>query len=726
MLRAGERPGGRRIALAAASVALVLLSHAAAGLFSIPVLLLLGAGGSLILYRSRPWPVLAALLLGLGLAAFSWLPGLGELDATRYADSVEEGGAIFSDHFAAAFSWPEQTIAGLAKTPLPHSPGLVQLLLGGGAVVLAAAQWRRDPHSPAARAPALAALAGLAGLGVFLLTIPVSAPLWERSELLRQVQFPWRLLDVPTLLLALPVAWWAVALKAAWRPGLLATALTLAFLNAAPYLYPARLAALPPQPSLADVTAVQQRAGIVGLTAWGEYSSEAVAEWPAGPAFSGADRGAPLFKKLLVPDGVAVRSAGGGLLSARWELHLPAPETVTLAVHYFPGWRAEVDGARRLIVAGEQGRLQIRLPAGRHELVVTWTRTPVRWLADGLSLLSLAVVAATLLASARRRPAAPAIIPGRGQPGAVSWWLPALLAGLLVLKLAILDTRNTPLVVHPEAEGIPGMARPDAGDFGVFRLLGYEMEEPDLLALYWYAPQQVEQRFTVRVTLADALGVPVKMIDNAYPGDNPTTGWEAGMLVRDVYRLPLDERPAPVAYTLSVAVVDPQSGEPVPVQDGLPGATTSGVGTLKRAPQPVTIPAEAQKLDALFDESIALLQAQLPMSVARGEPLPLTLFWASRAPVERNYTVFLHLLRADGEFVAAFDAPPLEGLYPTSFWAPGEIIADRRELPLNVPPGDYLLQAGLYELESGARLPPSGDSADFADRLTIGSVIVRP
>jgi hypothetical protein len=724
LLRVGEWPNGRRIAMAAVSVALVLLSHAAAGLLFMPILFLLGLGGSLILYRSRPWPLLAAFLLGLAMAAWSWLPGLVELGATRYAESVEGGGAIFADHFAAVFAWPEQTIAGLAKTPLPHSAGLVQLLVGAGGVVLAAAQWRRHPLSSARRAAALAALAGLVGLGVLLLTTPAAAWLWERSEQLRQIQFPWRLLDVPAFLLVLPVAWWAAALHPRWRAGLLAAVLALAFLNAAPYLYPARLAALPRQPTLADVTEVQQQAGIVGLTAWGEYSSAAVEAWPAGPAFPGADRGAPLHRKLIVPEGVAIRSASGGLLAASWELFLPAPRTVAFAVHTFPGWRAELDGLRLPISTGEKGAMQLRLPAGRHELALSWARTPVRWLADGLSLLALLVVSLSALVGARRRPANNAALPGNAVPAVALLWPLALLAGLLLLKVAILDTRNTPLVVHPNPEQIPGTTRPEAGNFGVFRLLGYEMEEPCLLALYWYAPDRVERRYSVRVTLADALGVPVKEIDNVYPGDNPTTSWEAGMYIRDVYRLPLDERPAPVAYTVSVAVIDPETGEPLPLQDGPPGATTTGAGRLKRAPEPVMLPVEAQTADALFGEAIELVEVQLPASAERGEPLTLTLFWASRVTVEQDFTVFVHLLRPDGEFIAAFDAPPLSGLYPTSFWAPGETIVDTHELQLDVPPGSYLLQVGLYELASGVRLPLSGAPAEFADRLTLGSVTV--
>lgn len=723
LLRVAERPTGRRLAFAALSVALILISHTVSGLLFFGGLLLLTLGASWLLYHTRPAPVLFALLLGLALAAFSWLPALAEIGATRYAESIE-GGVRFVDHFAAVLVWPERTIAGLARTPPPHNTGLTQLLLAASAAVLAPLLGWRQRRAPGVRLAQFTTLIGLAALGLFFFSTPASAWFWENSATLRQMQFPWRLLDLVLLLLALAAGWWAAILRPRWRSWLLGAALTFMFLNALPYLYPARLDSLPRRPTLADASRIQHEQGVVGLTAWGEYSSGAVKEWPSGPAFAGADQGAPLHKKALLPDSAELHSAGGGVLAATWELSARQPATVTLAVHDFPGWRAEVDGETAPITPDEQGRIQISVPAGRHTLAVRWGRTPVRWLADTLSLLALAGMGWLSLRPRRRRAlqaTSAFVLPNSAVPR------PALLvlAGLLVLKVAFFDRASTPLVVHPDAHHVPGVARPEQGDFGVFRLIGYEMAEPDVLALYWHPDRKPGQDYIVRVTLADALGVPVKVIDTAFPGDKPTTSWEAGVLVRDLYELPLEDRPAPVIYYLSVSVLAPDTREPLRVLDGPPAATTVGVGTLKREPQTVVIPAEAQPLDALFGESIALTHVQAPVSVKRGEPLSLTLYWESRAPVTVDYTVFLHLFRPDGEFVAAFDAPPLAGLYPTRFWEPGEVIADVRELELDAPPGDYVLQAGLYELESGARLPVSGASAVTADIVTLMSFRVR-
>jgi hypothetical protein len=104
----------------------------------------------------------------------------------------------------------------------------------------------------------------------------------------------------------------------------------------------------------------------------------------------------------------------------------------------------------------------------------------------------------------------------------------------------------------------------------------------------------------------------------------------------------------------------------------------------------------------------------------------MSLIWRSLAPVAEDYTVFIHLLHPDGAFVTAYDGQPRDGLYPTSFWSPGEVIVDERSPLLAVPPGEYLLEVGLYRLATGERLPVSGAIASLSDRIIIKEIRVIP
>jgi hypothetical protein len=103
--------------------------------------------------------------------------------------------------------------------------------------------------------------------------------------------------------------------------------------------------------------------------------------------------------------------------------------------------------------------------------------------------------------------------------------------------------------------------------------------------------------------------------------------------------------------------------------------------------------------------------------------LALTLFWEALAPVQDDYTVFVHLVDTEERIRAQGDGVPLEGSRPTSSWQSGEVLADVHLLPMgvDVTPGDYKLLVGLYTPEDGARLPVAAGG----DSVVVASVSVR-
>jgi len=128
-----------------------------------------------------------------------------------------------------------------------------------------------------------------------------------------------------------------------------------------------------------------------------------------------------------------------------------------------------------------------------------------------------------------------------------------------------------------------------------------------------------------------------------------------------------------------------------------------------RAPEPV---------DVVFGDQIRLRAFALRSPTATsGDVVQLTLYWEALRPLDRRYKVFTHLLDAEDHIVGQRDAEPLAGLRPTTGWKPGEKIADRYGLPVlwGTPPGNYRLEVGLYDAETGARLPTAkGDRAVLA------------
>jgi hypothetical protein len=148
---------------------------------------------------------------------------------------------------------------------------------------------------------------------------------------------------------------------------------------------------------------------------------------------------------------------------------------------------------------------------------------------------------------------------------------------------------------------------------------------------------------------------------------------------------------------------------------------TATIGWLKLPPtQEPSSPGVA--VDYQLGEAIELTGYDLERESNRAY---LTLHWSCLASMDRDYVVFVHLLAGEGALVAQADGPPLDGDYPTSFWSPGERIADRHVLDIsNLPQGAYALQVGMYLLETGQRLPVTGRSGErlVSDAIPLGEL----
>jgi len=94
------------------------------------------------------------------------------------------------------------------------------------------------------------------------------------------------------------------------------------------------------------------------------------------------------------------------------------------------------------------------------------------------------------------------------------------------------------------------------------------------------------------------------------------------------------------------------------------------------------------------------------MQAEPGETVDLMLYWKAQRPLEINYQVFLHVLRPDGELVTqSHKLNP--GEFPTRRWPLDRYVWDGHELllPLDMPPGEYVMATGLWVQAEGWRLP---------------------
>lgn len=112
-----------------------------------------------------------------------------------------------------------------------------------------------------------------------------------------------------------------------------------------------------------------------------------------------------------------------------------------------------------------------------------------------------------------------------------------------------------------------------------------------------------------------------------------------------------------------------------------------------------------------------------------GETINLVLQWQSLARAEESYTVFVHLIDAGNQPLVTLDYTPLGGAAPTHLWIPkwlpGQRLLDPYRVPLDVPPGQYFLEVGLYEMTGGRRLHRADRQGNLVgDRYILGPVHV--
>lgn len=121
---------------------------------------------------------------------------------------------------------------------------------------------------------------------------------------------------------------------------------------------------------------------------------------------------------------------------------------------------------------------------------------------------------------------------------------------------------------------------------------------------------------------------------------------------------------------------------------------------------------------------ITALEGADMRELGSGQPLQINLYWRTLADMDRDYTMFIHVVDQQGQTVAQRDLPLRYGDYETSHWQPDELVIDRGDMGMPaLPPGTYSLRIGLYDSASGASLPThdpvGGDQPGTLTTITI-------
>lgn len=262
------------------------------------------------------------------------------------------------------------------------------------------------------------------------------------------------------------------------------------------------------------------------------------------------------------------------------------------------------------------------------------------------------------------------------------------------------------------------------------RLLGANLPKRHLTAseqipvqLHWQAIQTIPTDFIMFTRLRDQTGQAWSGRDRWPQENHSPLLWAAGEVIEDGFTIETNLDTPDGLYYVDVGFYMTQGEAAIPlplVEEGqMTGITSVPIGPFKvgdTLPPGVTF--DQPKFQFSVNQSFGnrpkltllgfdLIELRDQESVPQeNKVVKLVLYWRTESSVSIDYTTFVHILNSKDGILAQKDQAPLDGVYPTSLWRPGEIITDEIVLtvPANPPADRYRMVVGLYDLNTGLRL----------------------
>ncbi|MCY4020855.1 MAG: 6-pyruvoyl-tetrahydropterin synthase-related protein [Chloroflexi bacterium] len=651
-------------------------------------------------------------LLGLAMTAFYWLPALLEADAIKLALISEQLSHIDVEQHLRPLTEivapPHTADPTQQNQAIPISLGWPQLILAAIGLLLSARSASRS-YLP------LMLLIWIMVLCLVFMNTPHSAPFWDAIPLIGFTQFPWRLLGLASLLLALAAGIGAFLIASALPPGksrviVLGSIALIILLYALPWTYPAYHDDLEAD-DIRDAQRFERDGGQLALSSYAEYL----------PVNTAADQLDPqrLTERFAKADTVPrlMSSETLEILSEQWagtraSLRLLSHEAQTLVFDwlYLPAWRADIDG-RPLDVfpSAPAGLVALDAPAGEFDLRLSLEPTTVQSIAYAIT--GLAMIGALGLLAAW--PFLPSTLAPQTVPAAFDTRLVLGFAaiGIAVLLFKLLLTNANDSIFKTNRFG-DNVDQPELANFGnridllAVELLPDVIDQPTLvIELYWRLHEApLPQDYASIVRMRSPQGHVVAESTSFSPGGLATSNWLQGSYVKDLITLEIqvDTPPLDRAYSLEVALFDVDTLEALSVINSAGNPLDVKHPLASFLFRPSDRHAAAEDLPAVDQRAApARLVAapQLPRSATVGDELQFS--WSWQKTSEGAIGLAARLLWLDQETKATHvsRALPLVNGFDIARWRLGEVFRGhhRLTLPPDLPPGSYGLGAQLLD-----------------------------
>jgi 6-pyruvoyl-tetrahydropterin synthase related domain len=520
---------------------------------------------------------LVTAILGIGLAAFFWIPVILEQDAVPLGNLTAVALLDYRNFFVPL----DKLLALTSRSDAGSINGLLhQLNLGvaqwvlalmGIVGVLTMYVKKRAQHGVSLHTLLFFAL--MSGILIFLM-LPAAEFLWGAVSRLAFLQFPWRFLGPAAFCLAV-----LAGMNALWierlpshNGGIMAAAFVIAPITLAmPTFYVPEWTNMTVDTS----TAAYQQAEMSGLQMATTYSNEYlpinthVMPDPTARLIADYADGYPVNKANfeILPPGVEIEPLEHGPQHDVWRAQSDQPFTLEILTFYFPGWQAEIDGAPvEVRPSDSHGLITLDVPAGEHTIRVFLGATPAVSLGLDVTVGAVVVLVGVVIFVLRRGMIYPTgTSDGHHVPTSTTLNLPhrigIVAGGIIQLVLVLVLMRERVMWVNsPPGKALLAQNQITYNLGDQIQLLGYDLNGQTFrpgdhvdLTLYWYARSPIPYGYASFVHISSD-GPPLAQQDKFNPAGRPTLAWSTDGNYYDPYVITLPADMPPGDYQIRVGL----------------------------------------------------------------------------------------------------------------------------------------------------------------------------
>lgn len=373
-----------KIAILSLLLALLILSHQPAALLALPFFLLIFLPAALLAGKTKTiFSYLKSFLVALLLSVYYWLPLIFEK-----RDIIIGGPFNYIDHFPfikqLVYSpWKYAGSNPFSGDTFSFQIGLVNLLVLSFALIyLVTSVFKKSKLTAEEWVFRFTFLVTL--LAVFLMNIR-SDFIWRSFGLLRQIQFPWRLLMFTTWFIPFLFLFSAANFPAKLiRPIIIALTAVVIFVNVG-YFKPGMV-------TDRDDNYYQT----ILLPGSAEYTNFAEDYAPL-PIEAVRPKILPEAKLTGTLESTITKIISDNPYHYLAKVENTAAETLTFHTFYYPGWIVTIDGFRAKIEPNRIGAITFPLSPGKHPVTISFVDTPLRLFSNIISLGSFVFISSYLI-----------------------------------------------------------------------------------------------------------------------------------------------------------------------------------------------------------------------------------------------------------------------------------------------------------------------------------------